>query len=404
MPKINPEILKWARETAGLTLEDAASKLGISDARGESSVDRLSALEKGKSEPSRPLLLKMVQHYRRPLLAFYLAEPPKASERGHDFRTLPPDHSRRDDALVDALLRDLKARQEMVRALLEAEEEATPLPFVNSMTMRDGTAKVLGSIVEALGLDRQQFRAGVRGDRTAPSGFAYLRQCAEGAGIFVLLVGNLGSHHTSMDVELFRGFALADPVAPFIAINDQDSEKAWSFTLLHELVHIWLGETGVSGANPSSPIEQFCNDVAGQFLLPDAEVETERGLGDFSNDVIMARIGEIAEQRHVSHSMATYKLFRLGIISRDQWAQISAAFRSHWLRKRNAARDANKGNNGPSYYVVRRHRLGGRLIELSRRMMADGALSPVKAARILSVKPSNVYPLVGGSGASGQAA
>ncbi len=404
MPQVNPEILKWARETAGLTLVEAAAKLGINDARGESAVDRLSALENGTGEPSRPLLLKMVQQYRRPLLAFYLAEPPKASERGHDFRTLPPDHSRRDDALVNALLRDVKARQEMVRALLEAEDEAQPLSFVNSMTVQDGASAMTASLIETLGLNREQFRHGVRGDRTAPSGFAYLRQRAEDAGIFVLLVGSLGSHHTAMDVELFRGFALADPVAPFIAINDQDSEKAWSFTLLHELAHIWLGATGVSGANPSSPVEQFCNDVAGQFLLPDAEVERERDLGDLSNDAIMSRIGGIAEQRQVSHSMVAYKLLRLGFISRDQWAQISATFRRHWLRNRDAAREANKGNNGPSYYVVRRHRLGGRLIELSRRMMADGALSPVKAARILSVRPSNVYPLVGGSGSSGQAA
>jgi len=404
MPQVKPEILSWARVTAGLSLEEAAAKLDINDARGERGADRLAALEAGAAEPSRPLLLRMVKHYRRPLLAFYLPEPPRPSERGHDFRTLPPDHSVRDDALVGALLRDVKARQEMVRALLETEDEALTLDFVGSMTPRDGAAPVMASIVERLGLDRGQFRNGVRGDRSALSGFAYLRERAEDAGIFVLLVGNLGSHHTAIDVELFRGFALADPVAPFIAINDQDSERAWSFTLLHELAHIWVGATGVSGNNPSSPVEQFCNDVAGQFLLPDAEVEREAGLGNSSTDAIMARIRDIADERQVSHSMVAYKLWRLNVISRDQWAQVSSAFRRFWLSNRDTAREENKSTKGPSYYVVRRHRLGGRLIELSRRMMADGALSPVKAARILSVKPSNVYPLVGSSGSAGRAA
>jgi hypothetical protein len=35
---------------------------------------------------------------------------------------------------------------------------------------------------------------------------------------------------------VFRGFAPADDLAPFIVINDND--PAHSFTLLHELVHI----------------------------------------------------------------------------------------------------------------------------------------------------------------------
>lgn len=33
MPNVNPEILIWARETAGLTSEEAAGKLGFQDSR-----------------------------------------------------------------------------------------------------------------------------------------------------------------------------------------------------------------------------------------------------------------------------------------------------------------------------------------------------------------------------------
>jgi Zn-dependent peptidase ImmA (M78 family) len=87
-----------------------------------------------------------------------------------------------------------------------------------------------------------------------------------------LLIGNLGSHHTTIDVTTFRGFALSDDVAPFIVINDQDAQAAWSFTLLHELTHLWLGQTGVSGARAEQKIERFCNDVAGEVLLPIEEL------------------------------------------------------------------------------------------------------------------------------------
>ena len=322
MPNVNPDILKWARETAGLTLEEAAAKLDIGEAHNVPGPDRLAAYEAGEREPSRPLLVRMAKQYRRPLLTFYMSEVPRLGERGQDFRTLPPEHSRTQDGLVDAMIRDVRARQQMVRAALEDEDEAIRLPFVASMTMRDGVEAVLQSIRETLDLDLEQYRdrdTGDRGQRLCLSS-----EKAEKAGIYVLLVGNLGSHHTSFDVELFRGLALADDVAPFIVINDQDAETAWAFSLLHELCHIWLGATGISGANPATAVEQFCNDVAGRFLLPENEIDTLRDLRGAGFDAVAARISDFAEHRQISRSMVAYKLYREGIIQRDLWSSLTA--------------------------------------------------------------------------------
>lgn len=389
MPKVNPVILRWARETAGLNVEEAAEKIGLNAARGVTGSERLTMLEAGKVEPSRPLLLKMAGLYRRPILTFYLANPPVAAARGEDFRTLPAGFAQRDAALVDTLLREVRARQDMVRAVLEAEDEADRLGFVGSLEGQRDPQVIAAAIQRALGFDLQTFRHG-----NQRKGFAYLRGCAEAAGIFVLLIGNLGSHHSALNVELFRGFALADPIAPFVVINDQDSEQAWSFTLLHELAHIWLGQTGLSGGRLNNAIETLCNDVAGRILLPTGEITTETSLVGASQDRVVARISAIAETRQVSHSMVAYKLYREGIIDQNMWSSVTALFRQQWLRSKAAQRDrAREAEGGPSYYVVRRHKLGNRLVELAKRMLADGALSPSKAAAILGVKPSNVYPL-----------
>jgi Zn-dependent peptidase ImmA (M78 family) len=358
-----------------------------------SAEQRLAGYEAGEREPSRPLLLRMAKQYRRPLLTFYMSEAPAAGERGQDFRTLPPGHSRAQDALVDALIRDVRARQEMVRAVLEDDDEAVRLPFVASMTERDGVAAVLQSICETLDLSLERYRGRQGGN--GPRGFAYLREQAERAGIFVLLIGNLGSHHTRLDVETFRGFALADDVAPFVVINDQDSETAWSFTLLHELCHIWLGATGVSGANAGTVVEQFCNEAAGRFLLPANDLDTLRDLRGMGIDAVSARINDFAEARRISLSMVAYKLFREGVIKRDLWVRLSGLYRSQWLGSREAQRERNRDREGgPNYYVVRRHRLGSALVNLTNRMLAERALSPSKAAKILGVKPSNVYRLM----------
>lgn len=394
MPAVNPEILRWARETAGLTLEEAAEKLALGEARGVPGNERLATYEVGEVSPSRPLLLKMSKQYRRPLLAFYMSSVPHAAERGEDFRTLPPEHSRSQDALVDALIRDVRARQEMVRSLLEDEEEAVPLPFVGSMSMRDGVEAVLRSLRETLDLDLDQYR-GRNGSNNSHSGFAYLREQAERVGVYVLLIGNLGSHHTSLDVEVFRGFALADKVAPFVVINDQDSEKAWAFTLLHELCHIWLGQTGVSGTSAANAVEQFCNDVAGRFFLPREEVEALAYLRGQSFEVAAAAINDFAEQRNISRSMVAYKLYREEIIDRDMWSRLSGFYRAQWRQARADQRERNRDREGgPNYYVVRRHRVGGALLNLTRRMLAGQVLSPSKAAKLLGVKPSSVYSMV----------
>ena len=110
--------------------------------------------------------------------------------------------------------------------------------------------------------------------RNPEAALRLLRSHAEQAGVFVLVLGDLGSYHTELNVEVFRGFALADEFAPFVVINPRDSAVARCFTLLHELVHLWLGEPGISGGDPLDPVEVFCNKVASNFLLPDEELAT----------------------------------------------------------------------------------------------------------------------------------
>src|SRR5258706_4527704 len=82
MPRVNPEILSWARKTAGFSQSDAVEKLGINDARGVAAVDRLAAIESGAKKPNRPLLLKMAKHYRRPTFTFFIRSPPANGDRG----------------------------------------------------------------------------------------------------------------------------------------------------------------------------------------------------------------------------------------------------------------------------------------------------------------------------------
>lgn len=391
MPDVNPEILIWARETAGLSPEEAVRKLSIRPARGVTALDRLAEYEAGIAAPTRPLLVKMAKKYRRPLLTFYLARPPRTESRGQDFRTLPADHDAVDDALLDALLRDVHARQQMVRSLMEVTEEAEVHRFVGSMSTEDGVDAVVTSIRDTLGLSLDAFRRAT----SASDAFGQLRRHVEDAGVFVLLIGNLGSYHTDFDVQTFRGFAIADAVAPFVVINPNDARAAWPFTLLHELAHVWLGQTGVSAAGDQRrAVEQFCNQVASQYLLPDTHLNELRLPDGADLDTLIDVISEFAGERNVSSAMVAYRLLDAGRIRRRLWRRLSEAFRDRWLAHRDEQREFNRGRDlRIPVHTVRQHRVGA-LAPFVRRMLAAGELTQSKAGTVLGVKPMLVGSLI----------
>ncbi|MXY08908.1 MAG: ImmA/IrrE family metallo-endopeptidase [Rhodothermaceae bacterium] len=400
MPTVNPEILVWARKTAGLAPDEAARKIRLRDSRDMTAVDKLIAMERGDKDPTRANLVQMAQQYRRPLLAFYLAQPPPTITRGVDFRTISGIQSDRMSHLIDALIREVRSRQSMVRAVLEAEDEVYSLPFVGILRDLKGvsacTDQAVSYAVEALyqvlGLDLPTEYYEESGPKAA---FDLLRSKVEAAGVFVLLKGNLGSYHTDIPADVFRGFVIADEIAPFVVINNLDSPSAWSFTLLHEMVHLLLNETGISGHGSEMESEVFCNTVASTCLLPTEDLEQ---VGIKPNQDIIEQeqlISSFAQQRNLSHTMVAYRLLRSGSIDQLTFEDLRKRFAQRWEHNRRKQRErSRKSRGGPSYYVVHRYRVGPALLSLTGRMMGSGALSTTKAAKILDVKPTNVGSMI----------
>ena len=394
--QINPGILSWARETAGLAPEEAADKLGLKSTAKATAVEKLLQTERGERPIGLGMLEKAAAIYRRPLVTFYLPTPPKRGERGEDFRTISGTTSPREDAILDTLIRDIRTRQQLLREALSDDEDTRPLDFVASCRIADGTDTVVSRIRMTLGVTT----AAQRNAKDPAALFNLLRAAVERAGIFVLLLGDIGSHHSDISEDTFRGFALADDVAPFVVINDNDATPARSFTLMHELAHIWIGATGVSGplrGAPANIVERFCNEVAGRFLLPPEGLEriaaTNPAGFDFSSALSLT--DDVAWIWHVSQGVVTYRFLLNCWISNQVATEMFRAFADRWKADRQRARESRDSDEtGPGYYLVRRSRLGAGLIDAVRRALRGEILTHTKAARILGVAPTAVDQLL----------
>jgi Zn-dependent peptidase ImmA (M78 family)/transcriptional regulator with XRE-family HTH domain len=387
----NPEILKWARETAGLDLDEAAKKLGFRDSNKRTAIEKLESLERGQNPPTNAQLNKMAKAYFQPPMVFYLPNPPRRGDQSEDFRTvLQREADPKGNARLNLLTRDLKSAQRLVKGVL-LEDGAESLPFVNSASVSMGVDSVAQDIVKTIDFDIDTFRI----ERRVRDAFAYLREQIERRRVFVLLRSDLGSHHTTIPVEVFRGVAFADEIAPFIVINRKDAASAWSFTALHELAHIWLGISGVSGVFGEKNVERFCDRVAGAILFPSQDRAALEIAKHCSFDDIVCKINSGADSMNLSRSMISYNLWLNGHIDHEIWERLRLRSAKQRTARLKEERERNRKHaGGPSFYTLRRHQLGNALVDLARYAVSTNVLTPSKAAVVLGVAPRSVYPML----------
>ena len=228
---INPALLTWARERAGVEafmLEDRFPKLA--------------AWEAGETQPTLAQLEKFAHAVHVPIGYLFLPAPVQETLPIADFRTVP-DHAslRPSPDLLDALYL-CQQRQDWYRDYARINAFAQ-LDFIGSATIAREPVAVAESMRHILGLILAELQQ-------LPSWEDALRQLVakvEDAGVLVMASGIVGSDtHRTLRVEEFRCFALADELAPLIFINGADSKAAQMFTLAHELAHLWLGKSGIS--------------------------------------------------------------------------------------------------------------------------------------------------------------
>src|ERR1700687_643408 len=324
---LNPEVLRWARESAGYSLDQVADR--VADAKKD-----LAAWEAGRKQPNWSALKKLAAVYKRPVAALLLPAPPDEPPKPPDFRTLPVAKKGLSPKTCFAIrnarwLVSIAADLQQQLGIEPEFQVAGLRSSVNPESLAQRYRNRLGISVAEQGQWRDLYQA-----------LHHWRLAIEGQGIFVF--------QSKMPREEVLGFSLSERGRPAIVLNQSDAVSARIFTLFHEYAHLLLANPGIClpeerAASRSPGIETFCNRFAAALLIPRDDVAAH-----IPSSLDERAFVSLARRYSVSRYVVLGRLRTLGAISPQTYQQMAQRWKSQ--AGPNAGSQKKQGG-GPSAVV-----------------------------------------------------
>jgi Zn-dependent peptidase ImmA (M78 family)/DNA-binding XRE family transcriptional regulator len=261
---INPEIVKWAREVSGFSIEEIAKKI-------KTAKENYQKIEAGIKSPTFKQLDLLANYFKRPVAVFFLQKPPEEPSLASSFRILPKTEQEFSKELKLAI-RKTRYYQSIANTLWKDLGMATN-PAILKRSPNDNPIEVAKEERKKIGLSEQeQYKW-----QNPYIAFNFWRENIELKNILVF--------QFKFPVKDARGYSLMDKEPPVIAINSSDNILARIFTLFHEYAHILLGITEIySGEeiNLSKDVENWCDRFASEFLLPEESLKRDSDFQTYS--------------------------------------------------------------------------------------------------------------------------
>lgn len=371
--KINlqPTILHWARTRAGLSVDVLAQKMQVKP-------QRVIAWEEN-GELSFKQAEKLANITHTPFGYLYLPEPPQETLPINDFRTVGSEAIRQPSPDLLATLDQAQQIQSWFRDELIARGQE-PLSFVGSLSQDIPIIEAANRIRQVVGFDDNQQA------RTWEDALRQQIEQIENIGVLVLRNGIVGNNtHRSLSVDEFRGFALSDPYAPLIFINARDAKAAQMFTLAHELVHIWVGVSGISNLDKTyanhHDVERFCNQVAAELLVPVAELQEQWNHAQSQNDWLQS----LTRRFKVSSLVILRRLNDSALISPSTFQQ---RYQAEQDRFRAAATEQDGGGD---FYRTQYSRLSKQFLQALIESTLEGRTPYRDALRLVGISKVETF-------------
>ena len=370
---INPDLLTWARERAGLSLSDVAHYM-------HKGADDVAAWETGDAWPTYRQLEKLAEGlYHRPVALFFLPEPPEELAAQQEFRTLP-------DFDITGLGADARFALRLGRSYQASLRELTGgLNPSDRRLWRDLRLERSSDVMSAarqlrsyLGVTLEQQRSW----RTTAEAMAAWRGCVEDAGVFVF--------KRSFKQRDVSGFCLTDDEFPIIMVNNSTPFSRQIFTLFHEVAHLLYGLNSIttadgrfvdrmSGSRQST--EVACNQLAAELLVPRDAFPWER----IDRDDPVASVSAVARTFNVSREVILRRILDRGWIDPVSYRDCVQAWTTD--------SEAGRGGDGGDYYNNQAAYLGDAYLRLAFSRYRAGIISDSDLSEHLGVKARNIAKL-----------
>src|SRR5215212_4168994 len=302
---IKPALLAWARDDAGLSVEEAAKKIAVKP-------EYLLACEQSEEYRLTVRQLRILSNaYKRPLAFFYLPQPPPKSAELRDFRRPSEEPPEPESAKLRYEIRRARYRRKVALDLLEEIGEGVS-EFKARATLQEDAAEVARRLRALLHIQRAEQR---NFDDEYDALNAW-REAIENTGVAVFQA--LG-----IDDREMVGVSLSEPKLPVILLNMGGAPVRRIFTMMHEMTHLMLRTGGVCTLNEVQAIEVFCNEVAGETLVPrawllDEPVVKSRGpQREWAGELIQA----LARRYRVSRETVLRRLVVAGYATNEFYEQ-----------------------------------------------------------------------------------
>ncbi|WP_435979485.1 XRE family transcriptional regulator [Psychrobacter sp. DM4] len=364
---INPDIISWAIKRSGLAMSEISKKLSIRE-------EKLAEIERGKEEIAFSKAKQFAKITNIPFGFLFLNEiPEEEALRIPDLRTVDSKELEKPSNALKEVICINQERVEWYRNYLK-EQGIERNPYVGYLS-KANMNEMIAFLNEKLKSDKA---------KDAKDYHRKLVNSIEDLMIMVIQDSDLGHYTKPLNVEEFRGFAIADEVAPLIFINTADSLNAQLFTLIHELAHILKGESGVSDNSIFSvnPTEQFCNAVAGEFLVP--KKEFHKKWSELHSTNLDLTFEVLVKNFHVSRHVVARRALDLNYIDKKKYDEYIHRIREEFLASK------NRSESGPSYYVVKNFKLSSQLSQAVISQTLSGRMLYRDAGNILGTNPSNI--------------
>ena len=358
---INPSMLRWARQSAGYSVEDVAKRLGVR-------TELVTKWEAGEAPVSYRRADALSTFFRRPSAILYLREPPQ--EDGG----LPPDYRAESPSPTPGIIlqvRRAKERREVALELVEELDE-TPEPFGLELD-RDEDPEVAGAALRAF-LHVEESLDNWSKDIQGYQALGARRFAAERAGALVFQA-------PESEIGDASGLSLYFETLPIVVLRASDNPRRRSFTLMHELAHLGLRAGGLCDMHDEGD-ELFCNQVAAAALIAPEALRGEIRRQGTSRDVTPQELVRLARAFSVSEQAMMLRLVALERVSLEAYKQRRSEFA---LRV-----GGGESEGGGVHHQVVIARNGERFSRLVMDAYYQGVITMHRAAKTLEASPGSL--------------